>query len=80
MPWETDENAAGQPSCNLARWRTGGIFGSPRDGHSVFTQILPYVEQGNLLLIARIDLSILDPNNLPPPLGTSNAGLQIIKI
>jgi prepilin-type processing-associated H-X9-DG protein len=43
-------------------------------GHNILTIIAPYIEQGNLLNIARIDRSVIDPLNFPPPYGTSIAG------
>jgi len=43
-------------------------------GHSALGQILPYIEQDNILKISRQDYSVIDPANLPPPIGTSTAG------
>jgi prepilin-type N-terminal cleavage/methylation domain-containing protein len=49
-------------------------------GHSAFGLLLPYIEQGNVLNLARTDRSVIDPVNLPPPLGTSLAGPNQIKV
>src|SRR5215470_8237751 len=49
-------------------------YGDQRQGHSALGQILPYIEQDNVLKIARADYSVIDPANLPAPLGTSKAG------
>ena len=50
-------------------------LGNQRTGHSVYTQILPYVEQDNVQRLGRLDYSVVDPANLPPPVGTCPAGL-----
>src|SRR5262249_3194553 len=44
------------------------------------TMICPYVEQGNLLNITKIDRSVIDPINLPPPIGISQGGGTKIKL
>jgi hypothetical protein len=49
-------------------------------GNSLFARILPYVEQGNVAALMRIDLSNVDPLNLPPPIGSSIAGSQNMKV
>jgi prepilin-type N-terminal cleavage/methylation domain-containing protein/prepilin-type processing-associated H-X9-DG protein len=56
-------------------------FGSQTEGHSMFTLILPYLEQGNVSNLFNIKFSVNDPTNLPPPvsLGKSTAGLAVIK-
>jgi prepilin-type N-terminal cleavage/methylation domain-containing protein/prepilin-type processing-associated H-X9-DG protein len=52
----------------------GPLVGNSRfDGHSAFTLILPYVEQDNVQTLANLNLSDLDPANLPPPVGTCTA-------
>jgi prepilin-type N-terminal cleavage/methylation domain-containing protein len=63
------------------------LYGDQRQGHALFTQILPYIEQDNIQKIARIDWSVIDPDNLPPgqvAIGNPNrgsvAGLVKIKI
>jgi len=59
---------------------TPNPYGPQKQGHSILSTILPYVEQGNLLNIVRIDHSVVDPINLPPPYGTSIAGGTKISI
>lgn len=58
---------------------TGNAFGAQTQGHSVLGLILPYIEQGNVSSLARLDRSVIDPINLPPPNGTSQAGLAVVK-
>jgi prepilin-type N-terminal cleavage/methylation domain-containing protein/prepilin-type processing-associated H-X9-DG protein len=48
-------------------------------GHSALGLLLPYLEQDNVAKLARQDFSVIDPANLPPPLGTCLAGQQEIK-
>src|SRR5262245_47749626 len=38
-------------------------------GHSALSQILPYIEQDNIYKGGKYDVSVIDPRNLPPPLG-----------
>jgi prepilin-type N-terminal cleavage/methylation domain-containing protein/prepilin-type processing-associated H-X9-DG protein len=54
-------------------------YGPQTQGHSAFSQILSYIEQDNVVKLARYDHSVIDPINLPPPIGTSQAGLTKIK-
>lgn len=49
-------------------------------GHGALGQILPYIEQDNLARLARLDLPVVDPANLPPPLGNCPAGITPVKI
>jgi len=49
-------------------------YGAQTQGHGLLGLILPYIEQGNITTVGRPDRSIIDPSNLPPPLGTSPAG------
>jgi prepilin-type N-terminal cleavage/methylation domain-containing protein/prepilin-type processing-associated H-X9-DG protein len=58
----------------------GNPYGPQTQGHAAFTQILPFIEQDNVIKIARIDRSVIDPLNLPPPLGTCLAGQVRIKV
>jgi prepilin-type processing-associated H-X9-DG protein len=44
------------------------------EGHSAFSLILPYIEQQNLTNIMRLDRTVADPVNLPPPYGAAIAG------
>lgn len=61
---------------------TGNPLGAQTQGHAALSQILPYIEQDNVARISRLDRSVIDPLNLPPPLALSNnpAGLAKIKI
>src|SRR5947208_12261336 len=43
-------------------------------GHAAFSLILPYIEQGNLINITKLDRTVADPVNLPPPYGATVAG------
>lgn len=43
-----------------------GITVSGGQGHSMFTFILPYIDQAPLYSKIRIDLPVTDPSNLPP--------------
>jgi len=49
-------------------------------GHSAFSVILPYIEQDNVARISRVDLSVIDPANLPPNYGTNPAGATKVSI
>jgi prepilin-type N-terminal cleavage/methylation domain-containing protein len=49
-------------------------------GHSIFGLILPYLEQETVIRLARVDLSVADPANLPPPYGKNPSGAARIKI
>jgi prepilin-type N-terminal cleavage/methylation domain-containing protein len=59
---------------------SGNPYGAQTQGHSALGLLLPYIEQGNVYNAARSDRSVIDPLNLPPPLGTSPAGQQQIKV
>jgi prepilin-type N-terminal cleavage/methylation domain-containing protein len=54
-------------------------LGPQIQGHSAFSQILPYIEQDNLLKLARLDRSAIDSRNLPPPIGTCLVGEARVK-
>ncbi len=58
----------------------GNPLGAQKQGHSVFTYILPYLEQAPLYNQIRIDRSVLDPVNLAPPLGANPAAKSQIPI
>jgi prepilin-type N-terminal cleavage/methylation domain-containing protein/prepilin-type processing-associated H-X9-DG protein len=49
-------------------------------GSSALGLILPYLEQDNVFNLARLDRTVADPANLPPPYGTSPSGSTVIKI
>jgi prepilin-type N-terminal cleavage/methylation domain-containing protein/prepilin-type processing-associated H-X9-DG protein len=53
-------------------------YGPQVKGHSLFTIILPYLEQANVVGLANLNFSVIDPANLPSPIGTSAAGTAII--
>ena len=59
----------------------GNLYGAQTQGHAALGTILPYLEQDNVIRLARPDCSVIDQRNLPPSVtaGTSNAGLAIIK-
>ena len=56
-------------------------YGNQTEGHSLFSLLLPYIEQGNVVSLGNFNFSVIDPANLPPAIsgGKSNAGLAIIK-
>jgi prepilin-type N-terminal cleavage/methylation domain-containing protein/prepilin-type processing-associated H-X9-DG protein len=58
----------------------GNPYGAQTQGHSAYNFLLEFVEQGNLVVGLARQRSIIDPTNLPPPIGTSQSGLQKIKI
>ncbi len=58
----------------------GNPLGPQTQGHSAFALILPYIEQDNVIRLARQDRSVIDPLNLPPPLGVTPAGQAHIKV
>jgi prepilin-type N-terminal cleavage/methylation domain-containing protein len=59
---------------------SGNPLGGQTQGHSAQTQILPFVEQGNILASSRLDLSVIDPRNWPPNWGTNSAAAVPLKI
>jgi prepilin-type N-terminal cleavage/methylation domain-containing protein/prepilin-type processing-associated H-X9-DG protein len=59
---------------------TPNPYGPQTQGHSALGLILPFIEQGNVIRLARTDHSVIDPLNLPPNYGTSTAGLAVIPI
>jgi prepilin-type N-terminal cleavage/methylation domain-containing protein/prepilin-type processing-associated H-X9-DG protein len=58
---------------------TPNPYGPQVQGHSAWSQILPYIEQDNVVKVGNFMHSVIDPLNLPPPIGTSQAGLTKIK-
>jgi prepilin-type N-terminal cleavage/methylation domain-containing protein len=58
----------------------GNPLGAQKQGPSLWTYLLPFLEQDNVYRLARLDRSILDPLNLPPPAGTNPAGRTKLKI
>jgi prepilin-type N-terminal cleavage/methylation domain-containing protein len=69
-PWGFDFNPA----------PAGNPLGSQTQGHSPHSQLLPYIEQGNILTTANLQLSVIDPRNWPPNWGTNPAVATNIKI
>jgi prepilin-type N-terminal cleavage/methylation domain-containing protein len=59
----------------------GNLYGAQTQGHAALGVILPYLEQDNVIRLARVDCSVIDQRNLPPSVtaGTSNAGLAVVK-
>ncbi len=57
----------------------GNPFGTQKQGVSIFTLLLPYMEQDNVFKLVRQDRSALDPLNLPPAIGSNPAGRTKIK-
>jgi prepilin-type N-terminal cleavage/methylation domain-containing protein/prepilin-type processing-associated H-X9-DG protein len=55
-------------------------YGSQTKGHSSLSLILPYVEQGAIYTLGRVDRSCIDSKNLPPPGGTDTAAGVNVKI
>jgi prepilin-type N-terminal cleavage/methylation domain-containing protein/prepilin-type processing-associated H-X9-DG protein len=58
----------------------GNPLGPQTQGHSALSLILPYIEQGNITRISRIDLSVIDPRNWPPNWGTTPAGSVAVPV
>jgi len=57
----------------------GNPYGS-NQGHSTLTQLLPYVEQGNILTTLNLQRSVIDPVNMPPAYGTNSNSTTVIKL
>lgn len=58
----------------------GNPFGSPANlqGHSAFSYLAPFIEQQNLANLFDLNRVVIDPVNLPPPLGVNTgAGVKI---
>jgi prepilin-type N-terminal cleavage/methylation domain-containing protein/prepilin-type processing-associated H-X9-DG protein len=55
-------------------------YGDQRMGHSALGLLLPYIEQDNAYRLANLNYSVIDPANLPPPLGTCLAGQTNVKV
>jgi prepilin-type N-terminal cleavage/methylation domain-containing protein len=68
-PWGYDFNPA----------PAGNPLGAQGQGHSALSQILPFMEQDNIIKASRPDLSVIDPRNWPPPWGTNTAALAVVK-
>jgi prepilin-type N-terminal cleavage/methylation domain-containing protein/prepilin-type processing-associated H-X9-DG protein len=78
--YETAYSAIPTYGWDFAVAPTGNAFGPLRNGHSVFTQLLAYMEQDNLAKLMRPDRATIDPVNLPPGYGTNIAGAATIPI
>jgi prepilin-type N-terminal cleavage/methylation domain-containing protein/prepilin-type processing-associated H-X9-DG protein len=59
---------------------TGNPYGPQDQGHSTLSQLLPFVEQGNILTTLNLRRSVVDPVNMPPPYGTNTNSSTIIKL
>jgi prepilin-type N-terminal cleavage/methylation domain-containing protein len=59
--------------------RTANPWGDQRQGHSGVGQILPFIEQDNIIRIVHPEASVIDPINLPPDWGTSEGGSVKVK-
>jgi prepilin-type N-terminal cleavage/methylation domain-containing protein len=57
----------------------GNPLGNQRQGHSPLTMILPYMEQQNVISATKLDRSVIDPINWPPPWGTNEAAMTKVK-
>src|SRR5207253_7317175 len=77
-PWGFDFTAAPNQAAGTAP-QNPNMYGPQTQGHSAFTMILPFLEQDNVINIARVDYSVIDQNNLPPNWGLSPAGATVIK-
>jgi prepilin-type N-terminal cleavage/methylation domain-containing protein len=58
----------------------GNALGGQTQGASAWGMILPFIEQGNVYRLGHIDLSVIDPRNLPPNYGTDPAGAVTIPV
>ncbi len=54
---------------------TGNPYGSPGNlqGHSAFSYLAPFLEQQSLADLTNLQRVVIDPANLPPPMGTNIA-------
>jgi prepilin-type N-terminal cleavage/methylation domain-containing protein len=59
--------------------RPANPLGPQTQGHSAFTQILPYMEQENVTRAAHIEWSVIDPMNWPPNWGPNAAAKVVVK-
>jgi type II secretory pathway pseudopilin PulG len=57
----------------------GNVLGPQTQGHSALSMLLPYMEQDNIYKASRVDLSVIDPRNWPPPWGTNPASQVTVK-
>jgi prepilin-type N-terminal cleavage/methylation domain-containing protein/prepilin-type processing-associated H-X9-DG protein len=60
--------------------RPANPFGDQRQGHCALGLILPFLEQENITHITRVDASVNDPINLPPPWGSTIGGSATIPV
>jgi prepilin-type N-terminal cleavage/methylation domain-containing protein len=54
---------------------TGNPYGAQTQGHSTFAFLAPYIEQQTLADMFNLQRSVIDPQNLPPPIGTNTGAL-----
>ncbi len=69
-PWAFDFNFNPCPN----------VLGDQRQGHSALSLILPYIEQGNVLLTTKTNCSVIDPINWPPNWGTVPASSTVVPV
>src|SRR5437763_1414751 len=60
--------------------RPANPLGNQRMGHSAFSLILPYIEQGNITNSTHLEFSVIDPINWPPPWGVSTTSASSVPI
>jgi prepilin-type N-terminal cleavage/methylation domain-containing protein/prepilin-type processing-associated H-X9-DG protein len=73
-PWGFDFDYFANPNNPLNK-----AIGTPQQGHAFLGQILPYLEQENVVRIAHPEWSVIDPQNWPPNWGPTIAGQTKIK-
>jgi prepilin-type N-terminal cleavage/methylation domain-containing protein len=59
---------------------TGNPYGPQTQGHSTFAFLAPYIEQQALADMFNLQRSVIDPQNLPPPIGTNVGALVQLPI
>ncbi|MCS6865129.1 MAG: DUF1559 domain-containing protein [Gemmataceae bacterium] len=59
---------------------SGNPLGPQTQGHPPHTYLLPYIEQGNILVGTNLNLSVIDPRNWPPPWGANPNVAQKVRI
>lgn len=58
---------------------SGNPLGPQTQGHAALMQLLPYMEQGNILSTANTQLSVIDPRNWPPAWGPNPSASAKVK-
>lgn len=57
----------------------GNPLGAQTQGHTALMQLLPYLEQENIMRSMNLELSVIDPRNWPPNWGTQPAASASVK-